>query len=98
MMRTWITAAAFALAGCAAAPPPATPTAPPSQTETADACGASEYQYLVGRPRTEVPVPVEPKLQRVACLTCPVTLDYNPRRLNIFFDAETGVIKEVRCG
>jgi hypothetical protein len=39
-----------------------------------------------------------PALQRVACTTCPITMDYNPRRLNFFFDAETGVIKEVRCG
>lgn len=99
MMRGWIAAGAFVLAGCAAPPPPpAAPSPPQAQDETADACGASGYQYLVGRPRTEIPVPVRPELQRVACLTCPVTLDYNPRRLNIFFDADTGVIKQVRCG
>ena len=27
-----------------------------------------------------------------------VTLDYSPARLNIFFDAETGIVKEVKCG
>lgn len=53
---------------------------------------------LVGKSRREIPVPVLPALQRVACTTCPITMDYNPRRLNFFFDAETGVIKEVRCG
>jgi hypothetical protein len=52
----------------------------------------------VGRPRTEIPVPVLPALQRVACTTCPVTMDFNPRRLNFFFDAETGLVKEVKCG
>jgi len=25
-------------------------------------------------------------------------MDFNPNRLNIFFDAATGIIKEVRCG
>ena len=39
-----------------------------------------------------------PELQRVACLGCPITMDYNPERLNFFFDEATGIIKEVRCG
>jgi hypothetical protein len=34
----------------------------------------------------------------VACTACPITQDYRPERLNIFFDAQTGVIKQVRCG
>lgn len=63
-----------------------------------DQCGAAALQGLIGRPRTEVPIPVDPNRQRVACTTCPVTLDYRPDRLNFFFDAETGIIREVRCG
>jgi hypothetical protein len=55
-------------------------------------------QGLIGRPRTQIPVPVDPNRQRVACMTCPVTLDYNPARLNFFFDADTGVIKKISCG
>jgi hypothetical protein len=55
-------------------------------------------QHLVGRPRSEIPIPLNPSRQRVACTTCPVTLDYSPQRLNFFFDAETGIIKQVRCG
>ncbi|HEX5378931.1 MAG TPA: I78 family peptidase inhibitor [Phenylobacterium sp.] len=78
-------------------PPPAS-TARPVPRQSADMCGASKFQGLVGRPRTEIPVPVMPSLQRVACTTCPVTMDYNPRRLNFFFDAESGRIKEVKCG
>lgn len=78
------------------APAPAPRPAPPIRP--ADACGAADAQKYVGRPRTEIPVPVLPALQRVACTTCPVTLDFNPRRLNFFYDAETGLIKEVRCG
>ena len=61
-------------------------------------CHASEAQKYVGRPRTEIPVPVLPSLQRVACTTCPVTMDFNPRRLNFYYDAETGLVKEVKCG
>jgi hypothetical protein len=76
----------------AAAPPPSSPGAP------ADTCGARQHQHLVGRPRTEIPVPVNPDKQRVACTTCPVTMDFNEERLNFFFDASTGLIKEVRCG
>ena len=58
----------------------------------------SAAQALIGRPKIEIPVPLHPELQRVACTTCAVTLDFNPRRLNIFFDAQTGIIKEARCG
>lgn len=88
-------------------PPPAAPApAPPSPPPLAAAppatppnqCGLAEAQALVGRPRSEIPVPIDPARQRVACTTCPVTQDYNPARLNFFFDAATGVVREVRCG
>lgn len=80
----------------APAPPPPPPASRPRPSD--DMCGAYEAQDLVGRPRSEIPVPVLPALQRVACTTCAVTMDFNPRRLNFFFDAETGLIKEVKCG
>ena len=64
----------------------------------ADSCGLKEARKYVGRNRSEIPVPVNPALQRVACTTCPVTLDFNPNRLNFFFDAQTGIVKEVKCG
>lgn len=93
------------LAGCASppasAPPPASPPAappPPPPRPVADLCRAGEHRHLVGRPRAEIPVPVNPSEQRVACTTCPVTMDYNPRRLNFLFDAASGVIREVKCG
>ena len=111
-MRRIALAAALALAACSstpepeAAPPPATAppsaSAPPAQTPTpqptADQCGAKDLQRLIGRPRTEAPVPVRPELQRVVCSTCAMTMDYVPNRLNVIFDATTGLIKEVRCG
>jgi hypothetical protein len=83
------------------APPPPPPTAPPppvTPEPAADTCGAREYQHLIGRSRTDIPVPVKPELQRVACTTCAVTMDFNERRLNFFFDAKTGLIQQVRCG
>jgi hypothetical protein len=101
-------AAAGLLAACSSAPAPGagapapTPTPPPmsplAATPTSDQCGAAALHGLIGRPKTEIPVPVRPELQRVACTSCPVTLDYNPVRLNFFFDADTGVIKQIRCG
>lgn len=83
-----------------APPPPAPyrPAPPPPPPPPADQCGAAEAQKYVGRSRTEIPIPVLPALQRVACTTCPVTMDYNPRRLNFFYDAQTGIVKEVKCG
>jgi hypothetical protein len=112
-MKRWMAAAAMlTLAGCASeldtappapqpAPTPAPispPPAPRAPRPSADMCGAYELQNLVGRPRSEIPVPVLPALQRVACTTCPVTQDFNPRRLNFFYDASTGLIKTVKCG
>lgn len=61
-------------------------------------CKADQYQRFVGRNRTELPAPPAGETWRVTCTTCPVTMDYNPARLNIFFDQSTGVIREVRCG
>lgn len=107
MRHAMILAGLLALAACSTAPPPAAPpsTAPsapapaiPAPQPVADSCGARDLQSLVGRPRTEIPVPVRPELQRVACTTCAMTMDFNPNRLNFLFDARTGRITEVRCG
>jgi hypothetical protein len=95
----------LALAACSTAPaahdPAAlapSPSQPSAPEPTADACGAKAMQRLIGRPRSEIPVPVRPERQRVACTTCAITMDFNPDRLNFFFDEKTGIIKEVRCG
>jgi hypothetical protein len=53
---------------------------------------------LVGQSRSAIPVPVNPQLRRVTCTRCVQTQDYNPRRLNIYYDADTGVIERVACG
>ena len=79
-------------------PAPQRSPVPRPQVSVRDQCGAAELQALVGRPRTEIPVPLNPNRQRVACTTCPVTEDVDPGRLNFFFDPDTGRIKQVRCG
>lgn len=99
---------ALAVAACvpveAPAPPPPPPVAPapppppPPPPEPPDYCGAKPLQYLVGRHRREIPVPVNPSMRRVTCTTCPVTMDYSPYRQNILYEQSTGIIKEVKCG
>ncbi len=89
--------------------PPTTPVAPltvvarqatpiPRPATAVKACGAAELQGLIGRPRTDAPVPLDPNRQRVACTSCPAADNVDPGRLNILFDPETGLIAEVRCG
>jgi hypothetical protein len=53
---------------------------------------------FVGKNRTDLPAPVDPSRWRVACTTCPVTMDYRPDRLNILFNPDTGVVQQVKCG
>ena len=71
---------------------------PPAPKASGDTCGARALQSLIGRPRAEIPVPVDLSRRRVTCTTCPVTLDFNPERLNILYDRETGIVRQVKCG
>lgn len=107
MRRTVFIAALLGLSACFTAPEPAppppaapAPQPPPASTPppAADSCNAGSHRHLVGRPRSEIPVPVKPERQRAACVGCPITMDYDPERLNFFFDEKTGIIREVRCG
>ena len=82
--------------------PPAPAPPPPPKVAAAepapDQCGAAALQALVGHLRSEIPVPLQPDRQRVACTTCPSTMDFRPDRLNFLFDADTGVIRKISCG
>ncbi len=38
------------------------------------------------------------KAFRVVCTACPMTMDFNPERLNIIYDDTSGVILRLTCG
>jgi hypothetical protein len=72
--------------------PVRTPPPPPP-----DQCGAWELTGLIGKPRSEIPVPVNPARRRVVCTTCPRTQDFSPTRLTIEYDAVTGKVTKLGC-
>jgi hypothetical protein len=74
------------------------PTGSRLSNPTVDMCRAGQLQWLVGKPKTDIPVPVDVVNRRVTCTTCPVTEDYSPSRLNIFFNEQTDIVEQVRCG
>jgi hypothetical protein len=73
---------------------PAAPAGPPSH----DTCGAAALASLVGKPRSAIPVPVDLSRRRVTCTACPVAPDIRLDRLNILYDAHTGLVTKVTCG
>ena len=79
------------LAACAANPEM------PAPDGMADTCGAGESQSLIGRNVAAVSFASAANV-RVACTTCAVTMDYDPNRMNVFFDQDTGRIERVTCG
>lgn len=84
----------------AEAPPPPPPpvVTPPQALGARDTCHADPLQYLIGKPHTEIPPPVNPSLRRVACSTCMLTMDHNPARQTIVYDSRTGLVQSVKCG
>ncbi|CAN5150160.1 hypothetical protein BH09PSE2_BH09PSE2_12420 [soil metagenome] len=83
-----------------AAPVGATPPVQPSRVSTpaADQCGAASLQYLVGKPKTEIPVAIDPSRRRVTCTTCPTTRDLRLDRQTILYDEATKLVTSVTCG
>ena len=63
-----------------------------------DTCGAAALAGLVGRPRTQIPVAVDLSRRRVTCTACPVAPDIRLDRLNILYDAQTGLVTKITCG
>ena len=78
------------------APRPA--PAPAYKPVSHDTCGADALQYLIGKPRTEIPVPLQPSQRRVVCSTCVTTQEFRADRQTIVFDTDTGLITSVKCG
>lgn len=96
-----LTLAGFGLALAACAPMEGeggnAPMTPPA-TDAPGQCQAQQYQSWIGRNRSELPQAPAGQTWRVTCTTCPVTMDYRADRLNILFDQQTGVVREVKCG
>ncbi|CAN1540836.1 Proteinase inhibitor I78 [Paracoccaceae bacterium] len=69
----------------------------PDPGDPADACHASELQYLVGQPGTVLHGMRFGQQVRVIEYGMAVTMDYNPARLNIQLDRQD-VIERVNCG
>lgn len=82
--------AALGLAACVAPVPPVVDPGP-------DACGASELQYLVGRPGVVLDGMRFSQDVRVIQYGMAVTMDYSPYRLNFWLDRRD-VIERVTCG
>lgn len=80
------------------APSAATPPPAPEPHASADQCGLDELRGMVGKSRTEIPIPVEPGRRRVVCDTCPMTREFIAGRQTVLFDAKTGLVTSVSCG
>ncbi len=98
MKRLTFSLAAAGLLAAACAPMEDGGGAPMPPEDAPNQCRAAQYQRYVGRNRSELPPRPADEVWRVTCTTCPVTMDYSPRRLNILYDEATGVIREVKCG
>ncbi len=97
-MKTLILSLSVAGLLAACAPVDDNGSAPTPPSDGPSQCRADQYQRYVGRNRSELPPKPANETWRVTCTTCPVTMDYSPSRLNIFYDDATGIIREVKCG
>ena len=112
--KVWLFAAMLAAVSLAADPLPAPPPPPVNPTPgavpipaqpaplptapAAEQCDAASLTYLIGKPRTEIPTPIDPSRRRVYCSSCVITEDYRPERTDIVYDERTGLVTDVKCG
>ena len=88
-MRWSALPALLILGGCAAQEPP--PVGRPAWQ-----CDADASQSLIGSHYGAVTFPADAHV-RFVCTECPMTRDYRPDRLTIFYDEASGVIENVQC-
>ena len=89
--------AAVLLASCQATSIPGADTSSPPPA-AADTCSSHQFAWLVGQDHKQAPPTAPGKVVRVVCDTCPMTMDYNAGRLNVIYDAKTGVVRKLTCG
>lgn len=73
-------------------------TAPAPPADPSDPCEAKRFQWLVGKPKLEVGTPPPNRTWRVYSTEDAVTEDYSETRMNVMWDAKTGVVLSVKCG
>ena len=69
-----------------------------SGPKRAEACGAKNFQYLVGNPRSDIPYRPKGANWRVYSTKEVITMDYVYGRMNIVWDADTSKVTSVHCG
>jgi hypothetical protein len=89
-------AGAAGLAACSALPQHEGGSGMPPAAS--DQCLASEHQDLVGQNRSQIPPAPSGATWRVTCTSCAMTMDYRPDRLNILYDQQSNIVREVKCG
>lgn len=68
-----------------------------SEAQAPDTCGAQSWQRFLGKTEAEFRAAGPKPPFRVVCHDCMVTMDYNPKRLNVKLD-KAGRIAEITCG
>ena len=86
-MRAPLIASALLLVACQA----------PVESPTEDACGASDFQHLVGQSALAAEGLTVPGPVRVFRTGQPITMDYRAERLNVEVDGRGRIIR-VFCG
>ena len=88
----------IALSACAEpAPPPTGGSVNPVPPAAEDACGAANLAVLIGQPVSRFSTQARQGPARVIRPGQPVTMDYNPLRLNVLLDADDRIVG-ARCG
>lgn len=91
-----LAAAGLLMASCA--PTPASVSGAGAPDENLTQCKADQYQQYIGRNRSELPAKPADANWRVACSTCPMTMDFHAERMNVVYDEKTNVITRIFCG
>ncbi|NEY90051.1 I78 family peptidase inhibitor [Tabrizicola oligotrophica] len=96
-MRAFALLLPLVFAACAAGEAPPDPGMIDPQVPPADACGASDLQYLLGQPESELQTLQFAGPVRIIHPGTAVTMDYSESRLNIEID-DAGKISRLSCG
>ena len=84
----------IALSACAEPVPGQVTPVPPAAEDT---CGAAGLAALIGQPVSQFSAQTRQGPARVIRPGQPVTMDYNPLRLNVLLDADDRIVG-VSCG